>query len=448
MKSGPELFLIEEGETLILYAPLRRVMARINAGTRVALRKELAGEALDDDQRAAVDTLRHHGFFDELSPPPVPEKFEPTHVTLFPTDACNLRCRYCYAAAEEGAHKLPMEAARAAIDLVAENSVRLGRSNFLVGFHGNGEPFMAYDVIRECAEYTQHTAKRLGTKGFLTSATNGVLSESQLDFVLAWFTALNISSDILPDLQNRQRPFPGGAGSFDVVDNTIKRIDAAGLNYGIRATLTESCVERLTEMADFVMEHYPSCSQVHLEPAWEVGRALTTGERTPMAETFVSQYLTAVEKLGNKGVKLVYSGARQDLLSPTFCSVCRGSFTVSAEAKVTSCYEVCTEEDPRSERFLFGRYDFESGRYLFDEEKMDALATLHVSNMPYCRDCFCKWHCAGDCAAKLLGTKAPEDHSGSARCIINRALTKKQILRKMGIESNASEITEGEIVHV
>lgn len=438
MSTKPELFLLEEGDALILYAPLRRLLARINAGARTAVRKELEGLTLNAEEQVAVDTLRARGFFDEVPVPVIPETFEPATVTLFPTDACNLRCRYCYAAAEEGAHKLPMEAARAAIDLVAENALRQKRPHFQVGFHGNGEPFMAFDIIRECCEYTVFKAEQLGLRGNINSATNGVLSDKQLDFVLAWFNGVNISSDILPDLQNRQRPFPDGSGSFDRVDYTIRRIDDAGLNYGIRATLTDQCAHRLVEMADYVTEHYPHCNQVHLEPAWEVGRALNTGEKSPVAEVFVEQYLKAVDKLGNKGVKLVYSGARQDALTASFCSVCRGSFTVSAEAKVTACYEVCTADDPRSERFLFGEYDFEKKGYVFDREKMDALAGLNVHNMPFCRDCFCKWHCAGDCAAKLLGEQPPQAHAGSTRCQINRALTKKQILRKMQYEEGVA----------
>jgi len=136
----------------------------------------------------------------------------PVHVTLFPTDGCNLRCRYCYAGAEKIRHKMSVAAGRAAIDLVAENAREVGRDNFLVGFHGNGEPFCAYDRIREFCEYTQFRAEITGIRGNINTATNGVLNDEQIDFCLAFFSNINVSFDGLPELQNRQRPFPDGSG--------------------------------------------------------------------------------------------------------------------------------------------------------------------------------------------------------------------------------------------
>jgi uncharacterized protein len=62
---------------------------------------------------------------------------------------------------------------------------------------------------------------------------------------------------------------------------------------------------------------------------------------------------------------------------------------------------------------------------------MEALHRLTVENMPQCRDCFCKYHCAGDCPAKLLSNEEPESHAGSERCRITRALTLYQLQRSL-----------------
>ena len=53
---------------------------------------------------------------------------------------------------------------------------------------------------------------------------------------------------------------------------------------------------------------------------------------------------------------------------------------------------------------------------------------------PLSEDCFCKYHCCGDCAAKLLGLKPPEEHAGSDRCRITRALTLHQIRKSLNEE--------------
>lgn len=431
MKTVSDLFVLRDEQGPILYAPLNVAAARVNESGLAAVAKYLRGETLSPDESDVIGMLAQYKLFEPGVIPVNPERFMPVHVTLFPTDGCNLRCRYCYAGAEKIRHKMSVAAGRAAIDLVAENAREVGRDNFLVGFHGNGEPFCAYDRIREFCEYTQFRAEKTGIRGNINTATNGVLNDEQIDFCLAFFSNINVSFDGLPELQNRQRPFPDGSGSFDAVDHTLKRFDEGGLSFGIRATLTTDSVDALEDVAMFISKRYPHCSQLHLEPAWECGRCLMTGEHTPDVDVFIRKYLSAQDKLEGKYLKLVYSGARQDLIINSFCSVCRGSFTVTSEGYVTACYEVCEKSDPRSERYFYGSFDENAGCYVFDQQKMDALGRLNVENMDNCRDCFCRWHCAGDCSAKLLGMKEPEEHEGSARCLINRALTLRQLQKRM-----------------
>ena len=151
----------------------------------------------------------------------------------------------------------------------------------------------------------------------------------------------------------------------------------------------------------------------------------------PDSAKFVEMFREGVDIARRAGMRLVYSGARQDMLSDCFCKVSSGSFTVTPTGDVTSCYEVTYASDPRSERFFFGRYDSEAGDFLFDQEKLDELSQLNVRNMPFCADCFCRWHCAGDCAAKVLDGIQPEQNHGSVRCEINRALTLDQIRQRL-----------------
>ena len=429
----PDIFFLPFGEKEILYAPLSRFIAEVNGGAKNAVAKRLAGQTMDESQQGVVDMLEKRGVFSEdIQTPGIDEAFCPTRVTLFPTDNCNLRCKYCYASAADSGHKMPPNVAHAAIDFVAENAKNKGMKDFSVGFHGNGEPFAAFDVVQDCCEYIGKTAERLGMKSFISTATNGVLDEEKLDYLIAWITDANVSSDILPDIQNRNRPLAGGGASFDKVDHTLRRLNAAGVQFGIRATITEQTVHRLQEMAAFVKENYPKCNLLHFEPVFEVGRALENSEFAPDPQTFVREYVKARNELRDTDTRLVFSGARQDTLCCCFCSVCRNAFSVTAEGNVTSCYEVCTYEDSRAERYIYGKFDQAADKFIFDQDKLDALAALQVSNIPFCKDCFAKWHCGGDCAAKALGLKAPDEHTGSSRCVITRALIYRQILEKMG----------------
>jgi uncharacterized protein len=431
----PEIFFLPFEDEYILYAPLINFLASVNKDARDAVSRRLEGLPLHAAERGVIETLEKRGLFnDDFQYPQVEEAFAPTRVTLFPSDSCNLRCRYCYASAEKGEHTLSLSAARAAIDLVADNAKKKSHSQFGVGFHGNGEPLTAFDVIAECCEYIGGTAERSGLKYSISTATNGVISDSHMDWLLAWITDFNISSDILPDIQNNQRPLADGRGSFDAVDHTIRRLDKAGVQYGIRATITKESVVRMCEMAAYVKERYPKCNILHLEPVFEVGRALQTHQTAPESKLFVREYIKAKDELAGSKTRLAYSGERAETLCQCFCSACSNGFTVTAEGNVTSCYEICTYRDTRAVRYIYGRFDESAGDFVFDGNTIRELLQLQVKNIPFCRDCFCKWHCGGDCAAKTLGDKALDEHSGSNRCVINRALTYRQLLQKLGID--------------
>lgn len=431
MKPELELFVLRDEEGPILYAPLRRLAARLNEAAVAAVSRRLQQLELSEEDRAVTGLLERHGFFTPAQPPADDPWRKPVQVTLFPSDGCNLRCRYCYAAPAGNRHALSPEAARAAVDYVAANAREAGNRDFVVGFHGNGEPFTNFPLIREICAYTREKAEQLSLEGKLTVASNGALSDEQLDFLLAWFDGVNISFDGLPELQDWQRPFADGRGSFSAVDRTLQRLDAAGKHYGIRATLTTDSVDRLADITAFVAGRYPHCQQLHIEPAWECGRCLTSGEHPPDTEQFVKQFLAALRLLPENGLRLVFSAARKDHLATTFCAAGRNSFVVTAEGLVTSCYEVCEAADPRAERFIYGYYDQVGGGYVFDRHKLEALHRLSVEHMPQCGDCFCKYHCAGDCPAKLLPNGAPEQHAGSERCRITRALTLYQLQRSL-----------------
>jgi len=431
LKPELELFVLRDEEGPILYAPLRQLCARLNEAAVAAVSRRLKHREPCAEDRGVIELLERHGFF---TPAELPRKDlwrKPVQVTLFPSDGCNLRCRYCYAAAAGRRHTLSAAAARAAVDYVAGNAKELGNRDFVVGFHGNGEPFTNFPLIREICAYTHTVSERMGLEGKLTIATNGALSEEQQDFLLAWFDGVNVSFDGLPALQDRQRPFADGRGSFSAVDSTLRRLDAAGKHYGIRATLTADSADRLAEIAAFVSERYPRCEQLHIEPAWESGRCLQSGEQTPESSLFTEQFLKALRSLPKNGVRLVFSAARKEHLTNTFCSAGLNSFVVTSEGLVTSCYEVCEMSDPRAGRFIYGYFDEANGCYVFDRGKMEALHRLTVENMPQCRDCFCKYHCAGDCPAKLLHNEEPENHAGSDRCRITRALTLYQLQRSL-----------------
>ncbi len=430
MKQECDIFLIRDEGGPILYAPLRNLTARINEAAVSSVARRLHNGSILPEDKDVVDMLEAHGFF-QKAPLPYTEHGKPVQVTLFPYDGCNLRCRYCYAQAEQGRNKLSLKAGKAAIEQVAANAAELGAEDFVVSFHGNGEPMAAFSLVRTLCAHGDSMGKRYGVQPKYMTATNGVLGPEKIDYLLRHFAGVHVSFDGLPEIQNAQRPLADGSDSFPAVDATLRALDAAEIHYGIRATLTAESVGCLEEIASYVTRHYPRCSQLHIEPVWECGRCFQTDAKTPDIQEFIHRFIAAQDICENEHVELSFSTLRTNTLTDAFCGINNDSFTVTAEGLVTACYEVASREDPRADTYLYGYFDEGQGRFILDDEKRKALHRMTVYNMPHCTNCFCRYHCAGDCVAKVLGCVDPANHRGSDRCEITRALTLDAIRRTL-----------------
>ncbi len=424
-----EVFLLRDEKSPILYAPLKNLSARVNESAVNSVLRRINGEELLPEDEPVISVLEAHGFFKDDTIPGE-NIAPPTEVTLFLSDGCNLRCKYCYASAEKIKHTMPVEVGKAAIDHIINNALSSGAKSIGVGFHGNGEPFTAFGTMKKICKYAKEKAEGNGLKVRMYSASNGCWSDEISDWVMAWLDNLNISFDGTGEMQNIQRPFPDGSPSFPSVDKTLRRLNDSGKSFGIRTTLTSESVHKLPEIAAFICEHYPNCNQLHVEPVWISGRSAESGVQAPDPEVFIEKFREARDILDKAGIRLIFSGVKNGT-SIYFCGVAKDSFVVTTEGTVTACYEVCEACDNRAAHFIYGKYDPETNGFVFDDEKREKLHRLNVTNIPYCKDCFCKYHCAGDCPAKLIGAKRPEDHSGSDRCIITRALTMDKIVREM-----------------
>ena len=126
---------------------------------------------------------------------------EATSVTLFLTTTCNLRCTYCYAAAgDTPAKSMTMEIARRGIDFVAANARRKGVPSLEINYHGGGEPSANWKVLTGSLDYARAKAAELGLEPpRASSATNGVMRDDQIDWIIANLNGgVSVSFDGLP----------------------------------------------------------------------------------------------------------------------------------------------------------------------------------------------------------------------------------------------------------
>jgi uncharacterized protein len=212
---------------------------------------------------------------------------------------------------------------------------------------------------------------------------------------------------------------------------TMEHFDQVKFRYAMRSTITAESVSRMDEIAHFLCTN-SAAKRIQMEPMFPRGRAESGDVRAPDAHEFIDNFRKARNVAAGFGRTLSYSGARLDVLTNVFCKACGDSAVVTPSGDITSCYEVADAKDPLAPVFFFGRYDLQTRSFAVDEQRRARLFDLSVLDKPRCQDCFCKWHCAGDCPAKVLHAESAATRDLPDRCLINRELTKDQLVAALG----------------
>jgi uncharacterized protein len=440
-----ELFVIPEDDQYILYAPLKGVVAR-TSGSAAALLRDIKRGDIFELNRDEVDFLESLVKVDILNGTPDMKltvhnegDFTPTHVTLFLTDACNLRCIYCYAKGGDSLKPttIPIAAAKAGIDYVAKNARKLGMDTFSIGFHGAGEPTVAWNKYVELVNYAHDTADSMNMTASITTCTNGILSSERAEWLANNTSAATVSSDGLAEFQNLQRPKANGSGSFDDLMHTLKIFDENDFFYAIRATITEQSVNFMAEMVEFYDDNC-NAGDLQFDPLIFTGRCIDTGCQGPLDDVYIEEYIRAYETARKRSRMIGFSCLSFTSLKSFYCCAVADGFTVTHDGYVTSCFEACAPDRPFGNVFIYGKYNEATGSFDLDLDKLRKLQTRNIYNLPYCKDCFCKYMCAGDCPIHSL--KAGYGLERGTRCELTQAIARY----RLGAVVNDSE----PIVHI
>jgi uncharacterized protein len=424
------LYTIPFHDKLIIYRPLRqlafignRAMAKLCQ--RACGPDPLAGSA----ETEAGAFLRAIGFFEADEPPPEPasdpDAFLPTSCVLFLTNACNLRCIYCYAhgGGAGEARELPLPLARAAIDRVCRNAAEQGQDHFSLCFHGGGEPTMARRLLKDCVAYARKAPLPVTTN--LTS--NGVWTEAERAWILDNIDEVSLSFDGPPAIQNRQRPRKSGRGSHAAVLRTLQALDRKGTAYGVRVTVTDQGITSIPAIVEYLCRE-TGAPAFQMEPAFAHGRARIDQVALRQEAAFAAAFMEGYAIAARNKRHMYYSGARPWLLTTTFCAAYSSALIVGPDGFLTACYEICSREHELAEDFIFGDMDADGALRLTPGVRQAFLAKIEERRQS-CESCFCFYHCAGDCPSKSFSGGAGGHLVHGSRCELNRTITRELLAR-------------------
>ncbi len=403
-----------------------------------------------EDVDEAVAYLEEEGFF--VAAPPEPPKpplrnWPMRTLELCITHACNLACRYCYGgkpgdvdcALRYGAERAHMdqETALRGVDFLFKASGRLKRIN--VVFFG-GEPFLNFELMRRVTGYCRAKEKQTGKRVNLSVVTNGTrLNEETARFVKANRIGVQISIDGPARIQDSNRPFPGGASSYETVIEGMQALRKAGVGHlPARATAAHNGLDNLGVLKHLVDLGF---SSVHIEPALgdsaygaltrrDVAKLIRQEEE--VAAFFVDQikaghyfnYHSLVRHV--RGTRVVQEKRH------FFCGAGRGLVTLTSEGAFYPCHRFAGCED-----FRLGSLD--EG---IDDTKRAPFRTLHVDSRPGCKSCWARYLCGGGCwrhAYDAHGGLEQPDEAHSCRLI------RRQIELAMAVNTILS-VTDRQII--
>jgi len=435
------LFLVPDvtSSTSILYAPVHKFAVRVSNKAKEVLAPILEGEPVDGDSTATemVEFLEKYGLLKlpESWYPEVVKKLKPNHkITMSLTNKCNLRCIYCYAETGTDFSTIPWEIAKDAIDSLVAETLEYCDDRFSITFHGGGESFVEFKLLRRCVEYARQQAQSHNLHVRFSTVTNATLITQE---IAVWmkdvgFTNLTVSLDGVQDVNDCQRPKASGKGSFGDVMMGIQNISRAGLKFSLRSTVTDLGVGRMAEFVEFVArEIFPKGGTIHFEPMSLCGRA-TGISLTTDPTSFMKNYTLAKEKGGDFGVDITcsldtFKQEKKRFCGANYCTM----FCVSPNGMVSACSRVTKSSDVGSDLFFYATHDPTTQSFIEDEGRK-AQILEHGSLPEKCKLCFARWNCQGDCP---IARYAYEKHHEQS-CVVITELLRRSLTKELDQESS------------
>ncbi|MEM4397724.1 MAG: radical SAM protein [Candidatus Woesearchaeota archaeon] len=421
----PDIFVSKVSNNLfIIYSPLAGKLSLVSSEFLSNFKFQMEKNFVETKKETIEDFIEV-GLVSKHEVPRLERKIEdffPTNVTLFLTSNCNLRCIYCYAnAGDTKIRYMPIEIAKDAINLVISNSQRLNKKSIGLSFHGGGEPTYNWHLLVKCIEYAKESTQKKNIDLYTAISTNGIFSKKKALWLVSNIDEACLSWDGPKEIQDKNRPLPNGESSFEIVYRTSQIFLEYNFKFSVRATITNETVNRMEEIYDYFRDI--GIKKIQIEPSYECGRCKTTNVMSPEPNTFVKNYLNILKKSERDNTDLSCSLGAFGIRS-SFCGASGDNFCITPEGYITSCFEVTSREDPRYNIFFYGYFSKEKKKIIIDYKKREVLQRRQVYNIQYCKDCFVKWNCGGECLAKAasLGDLFNSQNINNVRCLMQKLI--------------------------
>ena len=403
------LYLAGDG-TIFEINPIARELLTDFAGLPVPDPKGLyAGKNGDNEDKKAFveELLERRVFIPEIrsSAGKSSSEYRPMPLqtlVLHLTDACTLRCRYCYQdqTGRKTEDKKFMTAATAckSVDFILNHCGFLEEIQLV--FFG-GEPLLNFDLIKAVTSYARQRATEKGKSVSFAITTNGtLLTDRVIAFLHENEIGITISMDGVESIHDRYRRFPDGSPSYARILPKVQKL--------LEASHRKPVVARVTVAGtpDGVSETMAHLLEVGFA---EVGFAPVTTEngayqlsRRQMAQ-LLEQFQNLAEQFEDTALSGSFFGFTNiiDLLVVLHegevkrhpCGAGLGLFSVNSDGDLYLCQRLVDQPGARMGNIETG----------FNEETIGKFRSrAAIDQKKPCLTCWARAACAGGCYHEAL----------------------------------------------
>jgi uncharacterized protein len=394
-------------------ASLREILAaRLDEGAGAS--KPTASEVTAGEVTATFARLRQLSLISPDGAPAGPAFADSRVLTawLHVTNACNLRCPYCYV------HKSPegMDEATgtAAVEAIVGSAVRHGLTGVKLKYAG-GEASLNHRLMVALHRLASERTAQHGLRLDATLLTNGVaLPDALIETLMAEGIRVMISLDGVGDQHDRQRPTINGKASFPLVERTIEKLAKRGLAPHLSITITSRNAEGLADVVRFALDRDLTFS-LNLFRDNECAANVADLQYTEQA--IIEAMLGAFDVIGERLPRWSVLGAvldRGQLLErrQRSCGVGQDYVVIDQRGAVAKCHM-------EIERTL-GDVFTDDPLQLVRADRSSAL-NLAVEEKEGCRSCAWRYSCSGGCTVATFRATGRYDVK-SPNCNIYKAI--------------------------
>lgn len=350
-------------------------------------------------------------------------QYKPVCLTVYISNLCNLKCRYCYSQDEQ---RIQAQRANTTMSVTSEqhveNAARLVARNcqdnklpFTLVVHGGGEPTLHWDKLQAIHTICKNIADESGLDWFSYIATHGVIHADKAQWLTSHFSKVGLSCDGPPHIQNAQRPKLNNAETSNNVEQTASILRESGKPFSIRATITPSSYEKQREIAEYFIENL-GAKEIRFEPSYG-----DQSFKVEQVSAFVYQFNVAREIAKKAGCELSMSGMRHDEIHGPFCHTQRQVLQITPDRSISACFLAGNNADSAVN---IGSVN-ENSISLSQDSVRQFQKALDVPND--CFDCPNIYHCSRDCPDVCPITQSTQPWTGGFRCQLNKELTLQEI---------------------